>query len=319
MKIGYMLASEQFGPRELLDQARRAHDAGFEAISISDHFHPWVDAQGNSPFVWSVIGALSEALPGVKVSTMVTCPTFRIHPVVLAQAAATSTVMLDGHFVFGVGSGENLNEHVTGAYWPPAKERMERLREAVALMRRMWEGGQVDFEGRYYRVNSARIYTLPDEPPPVYVSGFGPAATRLAAEIGDGFVTTDDELIRVYRDAGGRGPVQGAMKVCYGSDEGQAVEIAHRMWATESLPGQLNQELRTPGMFEDATSLVTKEQVAEEVPCGPDVTRHLETIESHARAGYDEVYVQQIGPDMEGFFSVYANEVLPTARRLAAA
>lgn len=314
-----MLASEQFRPAELLDQARRAHDAGFDAISISDHFHPWSEAQGNSPFVWSVIGALAEALPGVQVTTMVTCPTIRIHPVVVAQAVATSAVMLDGRFVFGVGSGENLNEHVTGAHWPPAKERMERLREAVALMRGLWGGGTVDFEGRYYRAVSARIYTLPALPPPVYVSGFGPAATRLAAEIGDGFITMEDELLGVYRDAGGRGPVQTAMKVCYGRDEEDALRVAHRMWAMELLPGQLNQELRTPGMFEDAARLIAKAQVAERIPCGPEVERHLGAIEARAHAGYDEVYVQQVGPDMDGFFSIYEHEVLPNVRRLAAA
>jgi G6PDH family F420-dependent oxidoreductase len=319
VKLGYMLASEQFGPRELLDQARRAHDAGFDALSISDHFHPWNDAQGNSPFVWSVIGALAEAVPGLQVTTMVTCPTFRVHPVVLAQAAATSAVMHDGRFVFGVGSGEHLNEHVTGASWPATKERLERLREAVALMRRLWEGGTVNFDGRFYRAVNARIYTLADEPPPVYVSGFGPAATRLAAEIGDGFVTMEDGLVDVYRGGGGRGPVQTAMKVCYDRDEGTAIDTAHRMWATELLPGQLNQELGTPHMFEDASRLVGRAQVAEAVPCGPDLARHLAAVEARVRAGYDEIYVQQIGPDMDGFFSLYADHVLPTFRRLAAA
>ncbi len=319
MRIGYALSSEQFRPRQLLDQAKRACDAGFEAIAISDHFHPWNEAQGNSPFVWSVIGAIAEALPGVQVTTMVTCPTFRVHPVVLAQAAATSAVMLDGRFVFGVGTGENLNEHVTGTHWPPARERMDRLREAVALMRHLWEGGTVDFDGRYYRAVSARIYTLPDDPPPVYVSGFGPAATRLAAEIGDGFVTMDDELLGIYRGAGGRGTLQTAMKVCYDADEHKAIELAHRMWAMELLPGQLNQELRTPGMFEDAAALVTMDQVAEQVPCGPDLGRHLRAVRARAEAGYDEIYVQQIGPDMDGFFSIYANEVLPEVRALAAA
>lgn len=315
MKFGYMLASEQFSPKELVDQARRAREAGFDALSISDHFHPWNEAQGNSPFVWAVIGALSEAVPELPVSTMVTCPILRVHPVVLAQAAATSAVMLQGRFVFGVGTGENLNEHVTGERWPPAKERMERLREAVDLMRRLWDGGNVDFEGRYFRAVNARIYTLPDAPPPVYVSGFGPIATRLAAEIGDGYVTTDANLLSVYKEAGGRGATQTIVKACVEEDERQAVEIAHRTWAMELLPGQLNQELPTPSSFEAASQLVTREQVAQKVPCGTDPERHLQALEEKVSAGFDEVYVQQVGPDMDAFFDLYATKVLPEVRQ----
>lgn len=319
MKIGYMLASEQFTPAELIDQARRARDAGFEALSISDHFHPWNDDQGQSAFVWSMIGALSQAVPELPVSTMVTCPTIRVHPVVLAQAAATSAVMLEGRFVFGVGSGENLNEHVTGERWPSADERMERLREAVSLIRRLWEGANVDFEGKYYRAVNARIYTLPETPPPIYVSAFGPVATRLAAEIGDGFVTMDPDLVKVYRDAGGRGTIQTAYKACYSANEREGAEIAHRMWATELLPGQLNQELPTPHTFEAAITLVEPDAVAEQIPCGPDVGRHCAALAERASAGYDEIYVQQVGPDMDGFFKLYADEVLPQVRRAKAA
>lgn len=319
MTIGYMLSCEQFTPADLLGQARRAREAGFDAIAISDHFHPWNEAQGNSAFVWPVIGALSEAAPGMRVSTMVSCPTMRIHPVVMAHAAATSAVMLEGRFVFGVGSGENLNEHVTGLPWPPARERLERLREAIELMRRLWDGGNVNFDGRYYRAVNARIYTLPDEPPPVYVSGFGPAAVRVAAEVGDGFVTMDPELFGAYREAGGRGPTQTAIKVCYSRDEREAIEIAHRTWATEALPGQLNQELQTPKMFESASTLVNPDQITSQVPCGPDAERHVHVLESRFAAGFDEVYVQQIGPDMDGFFDLYATEILPRARQQRAA
>lgn len=319
MKIGYGLACEQFTPAELIDQARRAQEAGFEALTISDHFHPWNDEQGQAPFVWAVIGALSEAVPDMPVSTFVTCPILRVHPVVLAQAAATSAVMLQGKFVFGVGTGENLNEHVTGLPWPPARERIDRLREAVDLMRRMWEGGNVSYDGRYYRAVNARLYTLPAEPPPVYVSGFGPVTTRLAAEIGDGYVTMDPEMLAVYRESGGRGPTQTAVKVCYDADERHAIEIAHRTWPTELLPGQLNQELATPSMFESATTLVPHEAIAEKLACGPDAERHLEIIEAQIEAGFDEVYVQQIGPDMAGFFDLYASEILPEAHQLEAA
>lgn len=319
VRIGYALSCEQFGPRELVDQALRAQEAGFDALSISDHFHPWNEVQGNSPFVWAVIGALSEAVPEMPVSTMVTCPILRIHPVVVAQAAATSAVMLGGRFSFGVGTGENLNEHVIGAPWPPAKERIARLREAVELMRRLWEGDTVDFEGRFYRAVRARLYTVPDEPPPVYVSAFGPAATRLAVEIGDGYVTMDPELLALYREHGGRGKAQTALKACFDADEAHAVEIAHRTWGVELVPGQLNQELATPSMFESVAPLVPPEEVARHMPCGPNAARHVEALEQRVAAGFDEVYVQQIGPDMAGFFNLYATEVLPAARRQAAA
>lgn len=314
MKIGYALSCEQFGPAELLDQARRAEQAGFEALSISDHFHPWNQQQGQSPFVWSMIGALAQAVPGMAISTMVTCPIIRINPVVLAQAAATSSVLLDGKFIFGVGTGENLNEHVWGAPWPPAKERLARLREALDLIRLLWAGGNVDFEGRYYRAVNARLYTLPERPPPVFVSGLAPLSTKLAAEIGDGYVTVNPELVNAYRQAGGTGPVQTGTKACFDSDEGRAVEIAHRLWGMELNPGQLNRELATPGMISDAASRTRPEQTAEEFPCGPDPERHISALRKLDQAGFDEAYVSQVGPDMDGFFQLYADKVLPELR-----
>jgi G6PDH family F420-dependent oxidoreductase len=311
MKIGYSLSAEQFAPHELLDQARRARDAGFTALAISDHFHPWNEAQGNSPFVWSVIGAISQVAPELPLSTMVTCPIVRINPVILAQAAATASVLLNGRFIFGVGTGENLNEHVWGAPWPPAKERIERLREAVELMRLLWMGDNIDYVGRFYRAVNARIYTLPDEPPPVYVSGLGPLSTELAVEIGDGFVTFEPELLRSYRDGGGRGPAQTALKVCFDLDEASAVGLLHRMWAVELNPGQLNRELAQPRHIESAASLVTPEMVAQEFPCGASPDRHVAAIQQRIDEGFDEVYVQQVGTDMDGFFDLYQRSVLP--------
>src|SRR5215210_6202297 len=197
VKIGYFLSSEEWGPREQLEQARMAEEVGFEALWISDHYHPWTEEQGNSPFVWSVIGGLSEVTSHVKVVTAATCPTMRIHPAVIAQATATSAAMLPGRFEFGVGSGENLNEHVFGDAWPSTDVRLEMLEEAIEVIRLLWEGGTKDHEGKHYRVENARIYTLPDETLPILVSGFGPKATRLAARIGDGYVNAvpDAELL----------------------------------------------------------------------------------------------------------------------------
>jgi G6PDH family F420-dependent oxidoreductase len=312
MRIGCFLASEEFGPQELVEQARRAEAAGFHALWISDHYHPWIDEQGHSSLVWSTIGAISQ-VTGLPVTTAVTCPTVRIHPAVIAQAAATSAVLLEGRFALGVGSGEALNEHILGDAWPDADTRLELLEEAVEVIRTLWRGGVQDHRGRHYTVQNARIYDLPDEPPPIYVSGFGPKAVRLAARIGDGYATTmpDRELIDLYRSEGGAGPVQAGTKVCFGDDEAQAVRTVHRLWPNEALPGELAQVVPTPAHFEQACQLVTEEMIAESVPCGPDLDRHVEALQEYADAGVDELFVQQIGPDQDAFFGEWAREVLP--------
>jgi G6PDH family F420-dependent oxidoreductase len=315
VRIGYALSAEQFTPGELLDQARRARDAGFQALSISDHFHPWNTAQGNSPFVWSMVGAISQVTPELPLSTMVTCPIIRINPVILAQAAATASVLLKGRFVFGVGTGENLNEHVWGSPWPPAKERFERLREAVHLMRLLWSGENVDFEGKYYRAVNARLYTLPAEPPPVYVSGLAPLSTDLAIEVGDGLVTFSPEMLARYRNGGGEGVTQTALKVCFDSDEARAIGTMHQLWAVELNPGQLNRELALPRDIESAASLVTPEMVADEFTCGADPDRHVAALQQRVNDGFDEIYVQQVGDDMDGFFDLYRTRVLPSIVR----
>lgn len=241
--------------------------------------------------MWSVIGALSLATPRLQVSTSVTCPIIRINPVIIAQAAATSAVMLDGRFVLGVGTGENLNEHVWGAHWPPVEDRLAMLREAIELMRLLWAGEVVDFKGDFYRAVNARIYTLPDAPPPIYISGFGKKAVDLAAEIGDGFITNRVDLVPRFREStNARKPVQGGLKVCFDIDEDRAIEEAHRLWGIELLPGQLNQELQVPKLFEDALSLTRPRDIADKVACGGDPDRHLAALERYEDAGFDEVY-----------------------------
>ncbi len=313
-KIGYFLSCEEFGPLDLLDQARMAEEAGFEALWISDHYHPWNEEQGQSPFVWSVIGGLSQ-VTSLPVTTGVTCPTIRIHPAIIAQAAATSAVMLEDRFALGVGSGENLNEHILGDRWPPTDVRLEMLEEAIEVMRLLWEGGFKDHHGKHYTVENARIYTLPEKPPKVLVSGFGPKAIRLAGRVGDGYcgVSPDAELVSLFRSSGGGDkPAQAGMKVCWGEDE--ACKTVHRLWANDLLPGELGQELPVPAHYEQAVSLVTEEMVAEAFPCGPDPERHLEAIREYIDAGYDEVYVLQIGPEQEGFFRFYEKEILPKLR-----
>ena len=316
MKIGYFLSCEEFGPGALVEQARMAEEAGFEGLWISDHYHPWVEAQGNSPFVWSVIGGLSQTT-SLPVTTAVTCPTMRIHPAVIAQAAATSAVMLGGRFNLGIGTGEALNEHIFGDAWPSADVRLEMLEESVEVMRLLWEGGTKSHHGKHYQVENARVYTLPDEPPDVLISGFGPKSTRLAGRIGDGYCHTapDTEMLSLFRESGGGDkPAHAGMKACWSDDEETARETAHRIWSNEQLPGELAQQLPTPRHFEQASSLVTEEMVAEAIPCGPDPEKHLESIRQYVEAGFDEVYVQQIGPEQEGFFRFYENEILPKLR-----
>ncbi|WP_030660740.1 LLM class F420-dependent oxidoreductase [Streptomyces rimosus] len=312
-EYGYFLACEEHSPAELVEQARMAEQAGFTKLWISDHFHPWNDAQGQSPFVWSVIGALSQ-VTSLPVETAVTCPTMRLHPVVTAQAAATSAVLLDGRFRLGVGSGEALNEHILGDHWPQASVRLEMLEEAVQVMRQLFEGGEVSHHGKHYTVENARLYTVPDEPVPIDVSAFGPSATELAARVGDGFVTMApdaDAVERFRRGGGGNKPVQAGLKVCYGPDRDECVRTAHRLWSSERLPGELAQILPTPRHFEQATQLVTPEQIAEGFPCGDDVDLHVSALRAFVDAGFDTVYVGQIGPDQRGFFDFYRTKVLP--------
>jgi G6PDH family F420-dependent oxidoreductase len=314
VKLGFFLSCEEFGPRELVAQARAAEAAGFHGLWISDHYHPWNHEQGQSPFVWSVIGAIAGAGVRLPVATAVTCPTMRTHPAVIAQAAATSAVLLEGRFSFGVGSGEALNEHVLGTHWPEASVRLEMLEEAVEVIRALWSGETVSHSGEHYRVEHAKLFTVPETPPPILVSGFGPKSVELAARIGDGYVTTapDAESIERFRSGGGAGkPVQAGTKVCFRTDPDEARRTAHRVWPNETLPGELAQILPTPEHFEQASELVTEEMVAAAVPCGPDLDEHLASFREYAEAGADELYVQQIGGGHDEFFEAYSREVLP--------
>jgi G6PDH family F420-dependent oxidoreductase len=313
VRTGFFLATEEFPPGELLAQARAAEESGFHGLWISDHYHPWNREQGQSAFVWTVLGALSQVTSRGPVTTAVTCPTVRIHPAVIAQAAASTAALLGDRFRLGVGSGEALNEHVLGDPWPEAAVRLEMLEEAVELIRELWRGTVVSRRGRHYRVQQARIYTRPESPPPIPMSGFGPKAVDLAARIGDGYVTTtpDAELIGRFRSNGGAGkPVQAGMKVCWGPDEAEARRTVRRLWPNEGLPGELAQVLPTPEHFEQATELVTEEMLAEAVPCGPDIDRHVAAMQEFADAGVDELYIHPIGGPRHDFFGAYAKEIL---------
>jgi G6PDH family F420-dependent oxidoreductase len=311
-EFGYFLSSEEHGPRELVEQAKLAEQHGMGSVWISDHFHPWLDEQGQSPFVWTVIGGIA-ATTSLRVTTAVTCPIMRIHPVITAQAAATAASMLDGRFRLGVGSGESLNEHVLGDRWPAVDVRLEMLEEAVEVMRKLWTGDQITWSGKHYEIDRARIYTLPKDTIEVPVSGFGPKATELAARIADGFVTTspDEKLLSMYRDNGGKGPSMAGVKVCWAPDEEDAVTTAHRLWRSSVVSGELAQELPAPAHFDQAAELVTREQVKERFACGPDPERHVEALRPYLEAGLDEVYVSQIGGHQAEFLDFFDNEVKP--------
>jgi coenzyme F420-dependent glucose-6-phosphate dehydrogenase len=315
--LGFALSSEEHPPNELVRQARLGEEAGFEFALISDHFHPWTDTQGHSPFVWSVIGGIAQATSRLRLGTGVTCPTIRIHPAIIAQAAATSASMMPGRFFLGVGTGENLNEHVVGARWPAADERQDMLEEAIEVIRLLWQGGPQTHRGDHYTVENACIYTLPDELPPIYVAAAGEKAAQLAARAGDGLISTapNDEIVGQFRQAakgsGDTRPTYGMIHVCWGPDEAKARRTAYEQWPNAAIGGELGQELPLPRHFEQAAEMVSEDDVAEKVACGPDPERHLALINKYVDAGFGYIYVHQVGHDQEGFFDFYRREILP--------
>lgn len=310
--FGYFLSSEELDPAALVRAGQTAHAAGFDRVWVSDHYHPWTREQGQSPFVWSVLGALA-ATTDLHLTTAVTCPTFRIHPAVLAQATATTACLAPGRFTFGVGSGEALNEHVLGDAWPPVSVRLDRLREAMDLIRKLWTGDVVTHRGEFFTVHDARVFSLPESPPEILVSGFGPRATTLAAEVGDGWITTspDEEGMRTYREAGGKGRTQAGVKICWARDADEAAKTAHRLWGHQPASGQTSQDLPLWLGFEALGELTSPEQMAEKVPCGPDPERAADAIRAYVEVGFDEVYISQMGPDQEGGIRFLQDEVLP--------
>jgi coenzyme F420-dependent glucose-6-phosphate dehydrogenase len=321
IEIGYALSSEEHGPSHLVRNAVRAEEAGFSFALISDHFHPWTTRQGQSPFVWSVLGAIAASTRRIRVGTGVTCPLIRMHPAIVAQAAATTAAMMPGRFFLGVGTGENLNEHVTGARWPSASERLEMLEEAIAVIRRLWAGEEVEHHGRHFDVIDARLFTAPPERIQLHVAASGSQAAELAGRLGDGLIATSPnaDVVSAFRAAGGRGPRIAQMSVCWAATESEGRRVALEWWPTAAIGGNLSQELPRPQEFEAAAQLVTAGDVSEVVVCGPDPDRHLVAIREYEEAGFDRVYVHQVGPDQEGFIRFYRQQILPNLGAAAAA
>jgi len=319
--LGLSLISEEHGPNELIDAAARAEDAGFEFALVSDHFHPWLSEQGESPFVWSTLGGIARETSDLRVGTGVTCPLFRIHPANVAQAAATAATMHPGEFFLGVGTGENLNEHVLGDHFPPQDRRLARLEEAVEIIRGLWEGETYSHHGEFYTVENARLHTVPDDPPPIHVAAGGPQAADAASRIGDGLISTapKGDLVERFSN-GGDGkwngtrdrPAYGQVTVCWAPSEREARRTAHEQWRQTALPGELGQVLPTPAHFEQATEMIDVDDVASTVTCGPDPDDHIEMIDEYVEAGYDSVSVHQVGPDLGPAIEFYEESVLPS-------
>ncbi len=312
-KYGLTLSSEEHPPRKLVDLSIAAEEAGFDFISVSDHFHPWIGEQGHSPFVWSILGAISQVTEEIQVGVGVTCPTVRTHPAILAHATATAACLLQGRFTWGVGTGEALNEHVLGQPWPPADIRLEMLEEAIEVVRLLWTGESVTNRGRYYTVEDARIFDLPEELPPLVGSAFGDRAVDVAASVGDGLWMTGltAETVDKYRSAGGKGPVWSQLSLCWDPDRDTAVDRAHRTWPNTVLPGQLSQDLRTVLHFEQAIEMVGREDVARAIPCGPDAGPILDSIREAVAIGVDYVYLHQVGDPANGFIDFWRDEIRP--------
>ena len=313
MKIGYKLVAEGFGPQELVRQAVRAEQAGFDFVEMSDHFHPWVEAQGHSPFVWSVLSAIAAKTSTLGLATGVTCPSVRYHPAIIAQASATLALLSEGRFTLGVGSGERLNEHIVGRGFPGVHERHAMFRESLEIIRLLWEGGYQNYDGTYLKLEDARVFDLPDELPVMAVAVSGPDSVSLATELGDGLfaVEPDSALVDGYRTAGGTGPLYCEAPLAWAATEEAAVDAAHETSAWSVTGWKVMAELPNPVNFEAAAATVRKEDIREQFACGPDVERHLEVIGQFTDAGFDHVALMNAGPDPDGFFEFFEKELRP--------
>ncbi|SCL45725.1 F420-dependent oxidoreductase, G6PDH family [Micromonospora citrea] len=318
MKIGYKLAAEGYGPQEIIRQAVRAEQAGFDFVEMSDHFHPWLDVQGHSSFAWSVLAAIAAKTDTLGLATGVTCPTVRYHPAIIAQAAATMALISDGRFTLGVGAGERLNEHVVGQGFPSVRGRHERLREALEIIRLLWQGGYRSYEGKHLQLEDARVFDLPDTPPVIAVAASGRASATMAAELGDGLFVTEpkESIVAHYREAGGDGPRYAEVPMAWAPDDGQAVRAVLETSRWMVTGWKVMSELPNPVNFDAASAYVEERHVRELFSVGPDPEAHVAKVRSYVEAGHDHIVLQNAGPDPDGFLDFFAGDLAGRLRAL---
>lgn len=311
-KLGFTLSSEESTPSDLVRHAQIAEDAGLDFLMVTDHFHPWTNRQGNSPFVWSVLGGVASVTRNIAVGTGVTCPSMRTHPAIIAHASATVAAMMPGRFTLGLGSGEALNEHVIGEHWPTAGVRLDRLEEAIHIIRRLWSGEEYTYHGQHFTVESARLYTRPEAPPPIVVAATGPKSARLARE-NDGLVVTgpSSELIESVRSENPDAAVYGQVTLCWDPDEQKARETALEWWPISALSWPIRTNLATPDLIDDAVEHVGMEAVTQKIVCTSRPDPIVETIRTYAEAGIDHIYMHQVGPRQQEFLDFFARELKP--------
>jgi G6PDH family F420-dependent oxidoreductase len=318
MRIGYTLMTEQSAPRDLVRYATLAEPAGFDFAVMSDHYFPWLDEQGHSGYAWAMLGAVAQATERLELMTYVTCPILRYHPAVVAQKAATVQILSEGRFTLGLGAGENLNEHVVGRGWPPVNVRHEMLAEAISIIDGLFEGGYHNHAGSHYRVDSAKLWDLPDTRVPIAVAVSGKQSVTRFAPLADHLVAVepDADLVEGWRKAGPRGDrAIGQLPVCWAPSRDEAIETAHRQFRWFAGGWKVNAELPGPAGFAGATQFVRPEDVADNIPCGPDAEPVLEAAAAFREAGFSDLALVQVGDERQEAFVKWAEqELLPALR-----
>jgi G6PDH family F420-dependent oxidoreductase len=313
VKFGYTLYCEGNGPKSLIEQAVLAEESGFDFLVISDHYHPWLDEQEHAGFAWSILGAVAQATSRIRLATMVTCPTFRYHPVIVAQAAATMGVISDGRFTLGLGAGENLNEHVVGRDWPPVAVRHAMLEEAIDVLNQLWQGEFVAHDGKYFRVYDAKVFDLPEQPVPLFVGASGRRSASVAARAGGLCVTKpDSDVVAHYLSAGGDAhAVWGQVVTAWASTEERGLDDAYRNFRFSLGGWKVQSELPNPVNFTAASANVKPADLRASIPAGPDVKRHVDGINEFADAGVTYLALAYPGDDFEGFFGFWRESLRP--------
>lgn len=317
-EIGYTLMGEQRSPKDLVRDVVAAERAGFDFAVASDHYHPWLEGQGHSPFTWSVLGAAAQATERIPLMTYVTCPIVRYHPAVVAQQAATVALLCDGRFSLGLGAGENLNEHVVGRDWPPVHIRHEMLVEAVEIIRELWTGGWVTYHGEYFAVESARLFDRPERPPEIGIAASGRESCDIAGELADFLIAVEPrrDLVRMFSEAGGQGkPAVGQIPVCWGPDEAKCRQLAREQFRWAALGWKVQAELPNPVNFDAASRFVREEDLSELIPCGPGTGAIVQGVQRFAQAGFERVALCQIGEAQEEFCDFYTRELSAALRQ----